>query len=239
MADRPIIFSAPMILALLAGRKTVTRRILKPQPYLDQSGNFCSADRKGKVWNWGQNIDGSPCLRNFVNTEVRFAVGDRLYVRENHYLTDDGDTEYAVCAVDEEEVRKHLASIASLPASFPEEVRRAHLKLRPSIHMPRWASRMTLIVTEVRVERLQDISEDDAWREGCKQGELNDHGRPFPAEEPDPSGIGERGWECARDWFADLWEDINGDDAWDANPWVVAVSFEVVKRNIDDMPVAA
>jgi hypothetical protein len=99
--------------------------------------------------------------------------------------------------------------------------------------MPRWASRLTITVNEVRAQRLQDISEADAWAEGCIPGEMNDLGNPFPADEPDPSGIGERGWDCARDWFADLWNSLHGLTAWDTNPWVVAISFDVRHGNID------
>lgn len=103
----------------------------------------------------------------------------------------------------------------------------------PSIHMPREFSRLTLAVTEVRVQRLQDITEADAWAEGCKPGELNDRGEPFPAEEFDPHGS--RGWDCARDWYADLWEKLHGEGAWDANPWVAAYSFTVQLGNIDQV----
>ena len=83
-------------------------------------------------------------------------------------------------------------------------------KRRPSIHMPRWASRITLEITGVRVERLQDISRGDAMAEGC----------PFPnmAQGADP-----------RNWYADLWNSINGPDSWDANPWVWVVEFKRVK----------
>jgi hypothetical protein len=85
----------------------------------------------------------------------------------------------------------------------------------PSIHMPRWASRITLTVTDVRVQRLQDISRGDAMDEGC----------PLPnmADGPDP-----------RDWFADLWDSLNAKRApWDSNPWVAAYTFTVEQRNID------
>jgi hypothetical protein len=232
MADRPIIFSAPMILALLAGRKTQTRRIIKAQPSEPlKVGDHVRLGMLSMVGDvtWplkpGVSIVSNkpgPHPR-WVEEHVKYAVGDRLYVRENHRIQKGATRSGPVFYEADESGDKGL------------RVERC----RPSIHMPRWASRMTLIVTEVRVQRLQDISENDAWREGCKEGELNDNGDPFPADEPDPSGIGERGWECARDWFADLWEDINGDDSWEANPWVVAVSFEVVNRNIDDMPVAA
>lgn len=142
-----------------------------------------------------------------------YVPGDRLYVREAHYL---------------------INGIAA-QHKLPDAWKTPHLKLRPSIHMPRWASRLTLTVTEVRVQRLQDISEADAWAEGCIQGDADDVGGFFPAEEPHHSGIGYQGWDCARDWYADLWESLHGDGAWDANPWVAAVSFTVVKGNIDEV----
>jgi len=105
----------------------------------------------------------------------------------------------------------------------------------PSIHMPRWASRLTLTVTDVRVERLQDISEADAVAEGCFKGKAS--GRVFANETAMHLGGDE--WSSARDWYADLWETINGPEAWNANPWVVAYTFTVDKRNIDQIARAA
>ena len=189
MADKPIIFSAPMIRALLDGRKTQTRRVLTLR-------NGIIHDRS----------DASDC--------VRFFPGDRLYVREafaKDSLMPNG-VRY-VATDDINELRKK----------------------RPSIHMPRWASRLTLTVTEVGVQRLQEISEADACAEGCKPGELNDRGEPFPAEEPHPK-CGWVGWDCARDWYADLWDSLHGPGAWDLNPWVAAYTFTVHRCNIDCLP---
>ena len=90
---------------------------------------------------------------------------------------------------------------------------------RPSIHMPRSASRLTLTVTEVRVQRLQDISEEDARAEGI-EGEF----LPWP-----------QGYWTYRPYFAELWNSLHGPDAWDANPWVVALSFTVQHGNIDQI----
>lgn len=87
-------------------------------------------------------------------------------------------------------------------------------KMKPSIHMPRWASRLTLRITEVRVQRLQDISRGDAMDEGCTFQNM--------AAGPDP-----------RQWYTDLWDSINGAGSWAANPWVWCVSFEVIKANVD------
>ena len=194
MTDRPIIFSEPMVKALIAGRKTQTRRLCEP------------------------------------TTRIGYALGDRLYVREafqghsayeahGYKPSDWGNKPIWYCADGE-----------------PDPLYSASIRKRPSIHMPRWASRLTLTVTDVRVQRLNDISEADAWAEGCRPGEMNDLGNPFPADEPDPSGIGERGWDCAGDWFADLCNTIHGPSAWDANPWVVAISFDVRRGNIDMTP---
>ena len=220
MADKPIIFSAPMVRALLAGRKTQTRRLLRPQPepfdaLFSEAGRWWTGDAEtGDVHQSGR---------------IPYAPGDRLYVREafqghkayeahGYPPRDWGNKPIWYCA-DGDAPPAHNASN----------------RKRPSIHMPRWASRITLTATEVRVQRLQDISEADAWAEGCKPGVLNDRGEPFPAEEPAPDGKGEIGWDCARDWYADLWDSLHGPDAWDANPWVAAYTFTVQRGNIDEM----
>jgi hypothetical protein len=99
-------------------------------------------------------------------------------------------------------------------------------KWKSPIHMPRWASRLTLIVTDVRVQRLQDISNEDAIAEGTEP-----HGHAF-------TGYGKQSdvWMAPYYSFAILWTSIHGPDAWDANPWVAAISFETRKCNIDQMP---
>jgi hypothetical protein len=217
--DRPIIFSAPMVRALLDGRKTQTRRIISaeiPDGHFVEHCHFCASG--WGLWERGPWAGGGRCTCREVKG-IRFRDGDRLYVRERGWISPSKQAFQPF-------VDNELGPTPQTPAGVS-------WKPSPSIHMPRWASRLTLTVTDVRVERLNDISEADAWAEGCKKGEADDAGGFFPAEEPDPSGIGLRGWDNARDWFADLWEEINGDDAWDANPWVVAVTFTVHHANID------
>jgi len=222
MTDRPIIFSAPMVKALIAGRKSQTRRILKPQPdYLPGRLSSPHRDDDGQWvqtatdWQYSESLGNyEPERESNVPLRLCYAPGDRLYVRE-------------ACDIPRPGVAQILYR-SDHPASAS-----IGIKWHPSIHMPRWVSRLTMTVTDVRVERLNDISEADAWAEGCRPGEMNDLGNPFPADEPDPSGIGERGWDCAGDWFADLWNTIHGPEAWDANPWVVAISFDVRRGNID------
>lgn len=104
---------------------------------------------------------------------------------------------------------------------------------RPSIRMPRWASRLTLTVSEVRVQRLQDISEEDAIAEGVSNGTRPD-GSPFWAP---PVGFGgTRFIDSARHAFADLWKTIHGHESWAANPWSAAISFSTTSANIDSLP---
>lgn len=196
MTDRPILFSAPMVRALLHGTKTQTRRVVK-------------APRSS-------HIDG----RVFTA-----AVGDRLWVREacvTMAAADGGPDRRVAYAADGE------------PA-FGAKGQYGHwiLTSRVSIHMPRWASRLTLTVTDVRVQRLQGISEEDAIAEGILRGDpLPDI--PSSAGVIWSGGVGDLGSEFA--WtrspieaYRDLWDSINAARGfgWAANPYVVALTFTV------------
>ena len=210
MADRPILFSAPMVRALLAGTKTQTRRLLKPQP--PEGATFFAWDI-GPYGNFAAFMTERNANADLHPSRLPAWRGDRLWVREAHYLTDDGDNEYALFPADEAaEIAEHLEQIARLQRDHPNPEHWAkHKRLRSSIHMPRWASRLTLTVTEVRVQRLQEISEADALAEGVTATDRS----------------------TARGVYSRLWESLHGHDAWEANPWVVAVSFDVRKGNID------
>jgi hypothetical protein len=206
--DIPIIFSAPMVQALIAGRKTMTRRILPNQPTCDVPANaiwapdngFKKTKHAGQAWSLhSPYLEESRLLH--ATARVRYSPGDRLWVRENfsRYDYNDGCWYWA----DGRE--------AKWDAERP----------RPSIHMPRWASRLTLIVTAVKIERLQDISEADAIAEG------------WPFEIKDRSPINPPSQNKPIFWFAGVWLNIHGNESWDANPWVVAISFRVIRANID------
>ncbi|BAI71497.1 hypothetical protein AZL_020190 [Azospirillum sp. B510] len=216
--DIPIIFSAPMIQALLAGRKTQTRRIITKPAALDALGVF-----------------GPSFLLKPGNIDlIRYAVGDRLWVRENWQtgMTGDGPQIAYAATPDFVEINAWDGPDEGRGPSFNYDrcpgatwhhwlgdVLGADGPWRPSIHMPRWASRLTLVVEDVRVQRLQDISEEDALAEGC------------PAQTYEElSGMDPRGW------FRDLWNSINGATAWDANPFVVALTCKVHHCNIDRLP---
>lgn len=198
MADRPILFSAPMVRALLDGRKTQTRRILKPQPTVNGHGLL--------IWERTPDyIQGTP--EDLAHGQ-RIKVGDRLWVRETWQGLTCGDfrpTKHEPC-----EVRYF-----STDPCADLDVEARGYAWRPSIFMPRWASRITLHVTKVRVKRLQDITRGDAIEEGCPFANM--------AIGPDP-----------RDWFRAIWAEINEPGAWNANPWVVAYTFTVERNNIDE-----
>lgn len=207
MTDRPIIFSGPMVQALLAGRKTQTRRVLKP-PY-----GTLEYLRDG-TW--------KPIC-------TKFFPGDRLYVREAFI----GPYAYEV---NEYPPRDWGNKAIWFPADGPvpeAPAKQFWHRARPSIHMPRWASRLTLIVTDVRVQRLQDISEADAVAEGCGWSDMWEGYTPCPQ----PGDCRYFNSRSATDSFAQLWGGIHDPDAWDENPWVVALTFTVHRGNIDTMEV--
>lgn len=203
MVDRPILFSGPMVLALLDGCKTQTRRIVKPQP--------------------DQLLEGQ------LPKQLRIGVGDRLWVRETLACCIDWglfyDAHGGIGPSEEHFLRDERADAIVERYSRDDET----LWNVPSIFMPRWASRLTLTVTDVRVERLRDITEADAVSEGCFKGKAS--GRVFSSAAAMHFGGDE--WANARDWYADLWDNINGEGAWETNPWIAAYTFTVERRNID------
>jgi hypothetical protein len=258
MADRPIIFSAPMVRALLDGRKTQTRRLLRspmpaapaidaihssnigrtlhPAPYFDA---YCG-ERKttqnprgmSDHWCWWTR-DDRQCLPTI---RVGYVPGDRLWVRESAWIfgrwVRDGFGRHGrdrwrfrtnparhVIYDDETAGRENELRSGRGDRDRPGDA----FWLRPSIHMERWASRLTLTVTDVRVQQLLDMSEDDAIAEGIAQ---NHPGGWW-------SGADYQAAPTARAAFALLWNRLHGEDAWDANPHIVALTFSVERRNID------
>jgi hypothetical protein len=221
MTDRPIIFSAPMVQALLAGRKTQTRRLLRLPRWatsLDEVG-----DDGYTLWCVSRDSGcRSPALPQFLPT-------DRLWVREAWAAVDtDGERWIDYRSTPRyPEASKNRAAAWDHDPDSPEAIR-----WRPSIHMPRWASRITLTVIDVRVQELLDISEEDAAAEGCSEGRFNDGFGPTPIgngltiESPG-------GFYSAAGAFQMLWQKIHPD--WDgfSSPWVVALTFAVEQRNID------
>lgn len=215
MKSKPILFSSSMVRALLTGHKTQTRRAVKPQPPEGtyQVSTWHHPDPRPHFFAWQDLPHGTAMTADgWVQPCPYGQPGERLWVRETHYLTDDGHSEFAVYAADDDAAHEHLQRLEELNADFPADVKAAHKRLRPSIHMPRWASRILLEIVSVRVERLQDISEDDAMAEGIDRERVAMYakGSTKPAMRA----------------YADLWNSINGDGSWDVNPWVFVIEFK-------------
>lgn len=236
MKERPILFSSPMVRAILDGRKTQTRRVVKPQPVPHES-----ADPGDVVWFGGkmQKVRESRGrnkramgLLNAHDWNPYGKPGDRLWVKENYRLGNQWDDTPAgmVFASPKPDVWYEA------DGARQNGLDRTHLgRLRPSIHMPRKISRLTLEITGVRVKRLQSISEADAIAEGVDvlSGTdvpgWNKHARyAAPLSRP----VLARGdWlPSARYAFEDLWESINGPGSWAANPWAWVIEFRRIEK---------
>lgn len=193
MAERPILFSGPMVRAILSGTKTQTRRVLKPQPYFDNRGLLW--------WEWSRSA-GSASIDPVGQPSDEWlkhcpygAPGDVLWVREQ-FSYEHGCGKDAI----------------DCPCWYWADGNPDYgdwTRPKPSIHMPRWASRLSLRIKAVRVERLQEITELDAIAEGVTDWMI--------------------GPTSARQDYRKLWESINGAGSWAANPFVWVIEFEVMK----------
>lgn len=193
MKERPILMNGAMVRATLDGSKTQTRRLVKCHPLIN--GEFTD-----EFILHPENHVSDDCPHG--------KIGDQLWVREtfngpmwlgNDEPTDSHTPKYC-----------HYAATEAGPPEYMDADDNLVCRWKPSIHMPRWASRIQLEITGVRAERLKNISRGDAMDEGC----------PFPnmAQGDDP-----------RKWYAELWESINGAGSWDANPLVWAIEFRRIK----------
>lgn len=202
---KPILFSTQMVHAILEGRKTMTRRVVKPQPK-----HFLSRDARNRepiaVW-----IDNEKWVK------PRYQVGDVLWVRETWQDLSDNEGEYVYFA----EGNKGLSDRGWGALTLN------NIKWRPSIHMPKEAARIFLRVTNVRVERVQDISFDDALKEGFDKRWYVYNGLSFPASEEEFNlrQYPERG-------FKRYWNELNEKRGygWDTNPWVWVIEFERISK---------
>lgn len=204
MNDKPIIFSAPMVRAILEDRKTQTRRIIKPQPDKD-----LDPDTLKGAWEDG-----------FIDVKCPYGkIGDLLWVRESFYEPRcDGTVIYRANWKKDAQQRGF--------DNIPDAV---DWKWKPSIHMPRWASRITLQINDIRIERIQDISERAAKAEGARPAFTRIIRENWPVV-PHPQYV----WG-----FEELWESINGKGSWNENPWVWVIHFGVHKQNVDKWNIVA
>lgn len=227
MTDLPMLFSAPMVLALLAGRKTQTRRLVNPQP-------------SGEVVRYGWERDKGATLLDELGSSRKLPIwaGDRLYVREA-WRAQDAFDELSPSDIGKEFEEEH--GVPWCPVFYEAdkqcdgssmEIWQQSLpgRLRAGMHMPKWASRITLIVTDVRVQRLQDISGRDAADEGCELERWKTGTYPF-------FDVGlEADNRALISLYRQLWDSLNEKRApWDSNPFVVAYTFTVHKMHIDQV----
>lgn len=208
MKERPILFSGPMVRAILEGWKTQTRRVIKPQPdkryYIRQRDADPDNDivPAGEIWlcEWDGDEHGGMELHQRTLHCPYGQPGERLWVRET--WLHDGP--------------RLVRYRADGPNASPQQWDCPEAVWHPSIHMPRAYSRITLEITDVRVERVQEISEADAWEEGAHA-----IARTLPYS----------GDDLGRVAFSGLWEEVNGKRpgcSWDDNPWVWALTFKPV-----------
>lgn len=235
MKERGMIFNGEMARAILDGRKTQTRRIMKIQPSdgfhpthngydLDLNAHWYTpgvVDKNGYLQPAKKDVFGV-ADENEGYTCPFGAVGDRIWVREafqGPLVSEELLEEYRAYPekFENPEYCEYAADGGPRPEYCDLDDNLRH-GWRPSIHMPRWASRLTLEITSVRVERLRDLSEDDAKSEGITP----------------PSGGVLPGWEYRIN-FRELWMSIYGSDNWEANPWVWVIEFKVVP-NVQDNP---
>jgi hypothetical protein len=191
--EHPILFSTSMVQAILEGRKSQTRRVIKPQPPIEFPHPFISLE----CVLWSKHTAGDYPMSAY-NTPLRYKVGDKLWVRETWANSYEGTQ----CQFRAD----------GKPIMPPNN------QWRPSIFMPRWASRITLEITDIRVQRVQEITEADAVAEGTP---INDF---FPMNTAKIAGLD------TVYFYTELWDSINGKThSWASNPFVWCISFKRIK----------
>lgn len=223
MADCPILFSGPMVRALVAGAKTQTRRLVKWQgpKGFPHSFEHAKVDNPAGVqrllvpFNHPDEADEPWGENGYHRHYSKADPGDRFWVKENGWQRPDRTPQMMRDGADTWEP---YYFDADLDEQDHRDLKAWGFKRRPSIHMPRVHSRLTLHVSEVRVQRLQDITPDDAAEEGA---------------------VCDMSPRTFIDHYRNIWERINGDGSWKANPWVFAYTFTVERANIDQTRIAA
>ncbi|MVA91573.1 hypothetical protein GOZ80_06005 [Agrobacterium vitis] len=236
MAGKPILFSGPMISALLDGRKSQTRRALAPQPYDFITGGH-------RYWNASGVVSGRICVsdRALLDLHRKPKPGDMLYVCEEHYRYGHWEASENARTKRGRQKWQFVEDSPEIRFEAPEVFRKGRHHNDPST--PAWHkrlgrfmfrkhSRLTLVITDVRIMRLRDISEGDAVSEGAP---LDPNHRDTSGDGTNPHMVAVNAWTRISPvaWFHRLWDQINGDGAWDKNPWVAAYTFRVIKSNID------
>lgn len=211
--EKPMLFSGAMVQALLDGRKTQTRRVIKPQPArIDHGWNWEPLNRS---WNDEPNdpYRNPKLATTAMACECPYgAIGDRLWVKETFSIWDHSIDSLEIAFREGWPEASKFIETRAKPNGLHHKKLDGKKPWKPSIFMRREYSRINLEITNVRVERLQDISEEDAWAEGvsCEDQDCGtkDPNRYFPVNA-----------------YRRLWNSINGEGAWEKNPWVWAIEF--------------
>jgi len=239
MKSRPILFSAPMVRAILrdVDPKTQTRRVCKNKVYgngfkFDGQDFLCHDDYlPPSALLMDYRTGGYDCttsdFEGWGDACPHGMPGDHLWVRENGWERPERTPKMMRDGADTWE--PYYFDADGINNTEREEFKEQGFKRRPSIHMPRWASRITLEIISVRVERLQDISESDALAEGIESitGDKTIYHWDFPKPYPDHAVSG---YQSARSAYQELWCEISGRDSYDANPWVWVIEFRRVEQ---------
>ncbi|CDM90435.1 hypothetical protein [Xenorhabdus bovienii] len=249
MKETPIIFNADMVRAILDGRKTQTRRVIQsPAKNMQCQGSEVIRHRAlGDKW-YGDYVfsmrDKHGTWQDYTHKQFiakcpRGQIGDRLWVRETFAVLGNEDgcpidwDENLIKGDEQQAARIYKASCWQNPSNYglwsiPDRDMQYEGTWRPSIHMPRWASRITLEVTDIRVERLQDIKEEDALAEGIKTGRFGNKSNWrdgfYAPGDNQPCFSAKEAFKC-------LWQSIYSEESWNANPWVWVIEFRRVNND--------
>lgn len=223
----PMLFKAEMVQAIMDGTKGETRRILK-----EQRGTRWTPRQmpNPEYVGWYTNV---PHKHGAETVHIGKTPGTLVWVKETWRPREGHGAWDFYIRYDADETEKHFADGDADVSdwTWPKAAKTGNVS---SLFMPKFASRLTLLVRDYRIERLHQIDEDGARNEGFPAADgVDDNGNParWSKEIPHPKG-GLQAWECARDWYADLWDDINGTGAWDQNPWVEVIKFDTIHRNV-------
>ena len=216
MKERPIIFSGEMVRAILVGNKTQTRRVIKPQPPA-----IWDSVKQAAGGGWCFYKEEDPDFHGYRDCPYG-QIGDRLWAKEKHCLPKQGGSAIGQDGYDNNVLYAADEGLQRFPLSGNWTQHNRDFKWRPSIHMPRWASRIDLEIVGVRVEMVQDITEADAKDEGIHGDVFGEEICIAPAE----------GLHSTRIYFSELWDSINEKRGfgWNVNPWVWVIGFKIVGR---------
>jgi len=223
MREKPILFSTPMVQAILDGRKTMTRRIVKPQP--DDSGLWNHTQYpmslESTIEGWWGTVEQTGESKEF---KCKWNVGDLLWVKETTCQVMLDHTHDLLEGANDKSLIVYKANVHEDWMQYAKE--KYSYKWKPSIFMPRSAARIFLEVTNIRIERLQDINVESCIAEGIEK--INKKDGQFTWK--NYTDLSNLDWFTVGESFRSLWNSINGESSWDENPWVWVIEFKRIEK---------